>query len=187
MCGRLSEEEFLLVYDKYNSNMYSNNYGDLPRNSSDRDVHYERTRRRGTQRYLRESCYHRVKSTATTFLATFMWKRPLNSIALATTTHRKPKRVSDGTNTQVRAQMTNKYRIKMVQRELYNIRDPPWGGDRKKKRNTVTIKNQTCNRASRLIYRNQSPRTLLRIFLLSVNSLFSFLCHQDLITCCLIY
>ena len=72
-----------------------------------------------------------LKCTAATFLAAFMWRRPLNSAVLATTTHRKPNRVSDGTCTQVRAQMINKHRIKMVQRELYNVRDPPWENDRK--------------------------------------------------------
>ena len=77
-----------------------------------------------TQKYLRESHYHRIKCTVTTFLAAFTWRRPLNSAALATTTHKKPEKVSDGTDTQVRAQMINKCRIKMVQRELYNVRDP---------------------------------------------------------------
>ena len=106
--------------------MYSNNQGNLPRNSSDKGVHHEHTRKRGTQKYLRESCYHRIECTASTFLAAFMWKRPLNSVALATTTHRKPKRVSDETGIQVRVQMINKCRIKMVQRELYNGKDPPY-------------------------------------------------------------
>ena len=101
--GRWFEEEYLLRYDKYSSNMYSNNRGDLPRNSSDKDVHHKYTRRRGTQNYLRKSCYHHIECTATTFLTTFMWRRPLNNAVLATTTHRKPKRVSDGTGTQVRA------------------------------------------------------------------------------------
>ena len=78
-----------------------------------------------TQKYLRESCYHRIECTAATFLTTFMLRRPLNSTSLATTTHKKPKNVSDGTNTQVRAQMINKYRIKMAKRELYNVRDSP--------------------------------------------------------------
>ena len=53
-----------------------------------------------------------------------MWKRPLNNAVLATTTHRKPKRMSNGTDTQVRDQMINKCKIKMVQRELYNMKDP---------------------------------------------------------------
>ena len=62
-------------------------------------------------------------------MAVFMWRRPLNNAALAITTHRKPNRVSDGTGTQVRAQITNKCRIKMVQRGLYNVWDLPKGGD----------------------------------------------------------
>ena len=60
-----------------------------------------------------------------------MWKRPLNSAASTNTTHKKPKRVSNGTGTQVRAQMINKYRIKMVQKGLYNVKDPPWERRRK--------------------------------------------------------
>ena len=152
--GRLSEEEYLFRYDKYSSKMYSNDQSDLPWNFNDRDVHHEHTRRRETQKYLRKSCYHNIECTTATFLATFMWRRPLNNAALVITTHRKPKRVSNGTGTQIKAQMTNKCRIKIVQRELYNVRDPPWGRDRKKKRNTIAIRNQTCNRALRAIYWN---------------------------------
>ena len=78
-----------------------------------------------TQKYLRKSCYHRIECTATTFLTTFMWRRPLNSAILATTTHRKSKKVSDGTDTQIRPQMINKCRIKIVQGELYNVKNLP--------------------------------------------------------------
>ena len=120
--------------------MYSYNQGDLPRNSIDRDVHHEHTKRKETQKYLREtqkypweSCYYRFECTTFTFLVIFMWRRPLNSAALATTTHRKPKRVSNKTGTQVRAKMTNKYRIKMIQRELYNVRNLPGGRNRKER------------------------------------------------------
>ena len=104
--------------------MYSNNQGDLPKNSSDRDVHHEYTRR-GTQKYLRENCYHSIECTAATFLAAFMLRRLLNSVVLATTIHRKSEIVSNGTGTQVKAQMINKCRIKMVHWELYNVKDPP--------------------------------------------------------------
>ena len=89
------------------------------------NVYHERPRMMGPQKYLRENCYHRIECTATTFLAAFMLRRPLNNVVLAITTHKKPKRVSDGTGIQVKAQMINKCRIKMVQRELYNVRDPP--------------------------------------------------------------
>ena len=54
-----------------------------------------------------------------------MWRKPLNSVTLATTTHRILERVSDGTDTEVGAQMINKCKIRMTQRELYNRRDPP--------------------------------------------------------------
>jgi len=79
----------------------------------------------GTQKYLRKSCYHRIECIADTFLVVLMWRRSLNSVTLATAAHRKPKKVSDGTGTQVRAQITNKYKTKMIQRKLYNVRDPP--------------------------------------------------------------
>ena len=63
----------------------------------------EHTRRKEAQKYLRKSYYHRIKCTAAIFLAVFMWRKPLNSAALATPTHRKPENVSDGTGTQVKA------------------------------------------------------------------------------------
>ena len=78
-----------------------------------------------TQKYLRESCYHCIECTTATFLTAFMLRKPLNSAALAITTYRKLERVFDGTSTQVRAQMINKCSIKIVHRELYNMRDPP--------------------------------------------------------------
>ena len=70
--------------------------------------------RKKSKKYLRKSCYHRIKCTAATFLAAFMWKRFLNSAALATTTHRKPENVSDRTSTQVRARMINKWKMKII-------------------------------------------------------------------------
>ena len=32
------------------------------------------------QKYLRKSCYHRIKCITAAFLAALMWKKPLNSI-----------------------------------------------------------------------------------------------------------
>ena len=122
---RWFEEGHLLGYDKYSSNMYSNNQGDPLGNSSNKDMHHERIRMKETQKYLVERCYYHIECIATTFLATFMWRRPLNSATLTTATHNRPKRVSYETDTQVRDQMVNKYRIRIVQRELYNVRDPP--------------------------------------------------------------
>ena len=113
-------------------NMYSICQPNPPESSNKRDIFHEHTRMKETQKYPRESCHHRVKCTATTFLTTFMWRRPLNSTTLATTIHKKPKSVSDGTGTQVRARMINKCRIKMVQRRIYNVKGSSWRGDREK-------------------------------------------------------
>jgi len=70
-----------------------------------------------------------------------MWRRPLNSTTLATTTHRKSERVSNGIGTQVRVRMINRWRVKMIQRRIYKVKDSSWIRDRKKeKENTVIIK-----------------------------------------------
>ena len=63
-----------------------------------------------------------------------MWRRPLNSATLATTTHRKPEKVPDRISTQVKAWMFNKCRMKMVQREIYKVKDPPREKGRKRER-----------------------------------------------------
>ena len=73
---------------------------------------------------LRKSYYHRIKYTVTTFLAAFMWGRHLNSETLVIITHREPEEVSDRTDTQVKSQMNDKCRIRMIQRELYNVKNP---------------------------------------------------------------
>ena len=94
-------------------------------------MHRECIGRMETKKYLTKSYCHHIECPVANFLATFMWRRLLNSAALTTTTHRRPERVSDGTGTQVVAQMTNKCRIKIVQKGLYNVRDSSWMGDRR--------------------------------------------------------
>ena len=63
-----------------------------------------------------------------------MWRRPLNSATLATATHRKLEKVVDGTSTQVRVQMINKWRMKIVQKKIYKVEDSSWKGDGKRER-----------------------------------------------------
>ena len=50
----------------------------------------------------------------------------LNSEILATTTHRKPEEVSNETGTQVISQTIDKCRVKMIQRELYIVKNLLW-------------------------------------------------------------
>ena len=107
------------------SNVYSITQSDILGNFTERDVHCERTERVEVRKYLRKNYCHHIECPAANFLAAFMCKRPLNIVVWATATHKKSEMVSDGTNTQVVVQMINKCRIKMVQRELYNIRNLP--------------------------------------------------------------
>ena len=120
-------------------------HGDVPGGSIDKDMHYERTGRMRARKYLRKNCYHRIECSAANFLVTFMWRRPLNSAALATPIHRGSERVSDGISTQVVAWMINKWRAKTIQREIYNVRNPKGKGSRNQEKNTIAIRKQICN------------------------------------------
>ena len=77
---------------------------------------------------LRKSCCHRIKCTVTTFLVAFMWRIHLNSDTLVTTTHKEPEEVTDRTGTQVKYQINDKCRVKMIWKELYNVKNPLWKG-----------------------------------------------------------
>ena len=70
--GRQSEEEYLLGQAKYRSYIDSNDQSDLPGSSNDRDVRHKRTRKMGTQKYLRESCYHRIEYSVANSLIALM-------------------------------------------------------------------------------------------------------------------
>ena len=95
------------------------------------------------KKYLRECCYHRIECLAANFLTAFMRRRFLNNAALATTTNRRSERVSDGTGTRVVTQIINRRRIKIIQRDLYNVRGPPLIGDQKN-REKNHCSNQNC-------------------------------------------
>ena len=42
--------------------------------SIDKDIHHESTRQREVMKYLRESCYHRIKYSTINSLTALMWK-----------------------------------------------------------------------------------------------------------------
>ena len=58
-----------------------------------------------------------------------MWKRRLNSATLVNATHRELRKVVDGISTQVRVQMINRWKVKMIQKGLYKVGDSPQKGD----------------------------------------------------------
>ena len=97
--------------------------------------------REENSKYLRKSCHHHIKCTGAAFLATLMWRRPLNSAALATATHRGLKGVFDGMGAQMGVQMINKCKVQMIRNSLYNVEKPPWrGANKKEEENTVVCK-----------------------------------------------
>ena len=64
-------------------------------------------------------------------LATLMGKWPLNSTISVAATHRKWGKAADGTSTQVATCMINKWRAKINEKEIYNVRNPPGKEDQK--------------------------------------------------------
>ena len=83
---------------------------------------------------LRKSCCHRIICTVTTFLTTFMWRRHLNNETLVTTTHKEPEEVFNGRDTQVKSQMDDKCKVKMMIKRLYNVKNHLCSGDWKNHR-----------------------------------------------------
>ena len=68
-----------------------------------------------------------------------MWRRPLNSAALANTTHKKPEKVSDGIGTQVKVRMINRCRVKMVRMRIYKVEGLLIGGWKNREERTMII------------------------------------------------
>ena len=55
----------------------------------------------------------------------------MNSTTLVAATHRKLEKAANETSTQVVTCMINKWRAKINEKEVYNVRNPPGKGDRK--------------------------------------------------------
>ena len=57
----------------------------------------------------------------------------MNNTALAATTHRGLKEVSDGMGTQVGIQIINECKVQMIRKELYNVEETQEEGAKKKR------------------------------------------------------
>ena len=78
----------------------------------------------GVEKYLRKNYYHYIECSAANSLTAFTWRKPLNNVTLVTLTHKEPIRVFDGTSIQVVAWTIDEWRAKIIQMEIYNVRDP---------------------------------------------------------------
>ena len=72
--GRHYEKEYLLGQAKHISDIDPNDQSDLSGSSNDRDMCHKCTRKIETQKYLRESYYHRIECSVANFLAALMRK-----------------------------------------------------------------------------------------------------------------
>ena len=97
--GKLSEKIFLLGVIERGSIVYSNHYNNSPQSSHHAETPHKHTEKK-TPKYLEKSCCHYIKCIVPTFMTTFMWSRPLNSVPWEITTQKKLKKKFDGTNTQ---------------------------------------------------------------------------------------
>ena len=68
-----------------------------------------------------------------------MWSRPLNSVFLVITTHKKLKKKFDGTTTQMVAWIMNKCKRRMVEGDYIRGNIFHKGGDRNKERFLVLL------------------------------------------------
>ena len=57
----------------------------------------------------------------------------MNSAVLVAATYREFRKMVDGTSTRVMTCMINRWRAKIDWNEIYNVRDPPRMGDRKRR------------------------------------------------------
>ena len=75
----------------------------------------------------------------------------MNSTTLVAATHRKLEKAADGISTQVATCMINKWRSKINEKEVYNVRNPPRKGGQKinlgKTIAVCTILKSFCNQA----------------------------------------
>ena len=128
---------------------------------------------RGKCKTSRRSHNYRIKWRKATFSAPLMWKRQANSVSLANATHRKIRKISDGTGTQVKVQMDNKCKVLINLRRLYKGRKSPWRRDRnlinrkergRKSKAIVFDQNQRCTHT---VPRTKYPVDIKEIFLRS--------------------
>ena len=70
---------------------------DFSGNSTDKDMYYERIGEMEAQKYLRESCYHRIECSVANFLAALMRKWSLNSAFQSYSYPRRLQECADGT------------------------------------------------------------------------------------------
>ena len=154
-----------LAKQSWGPKVWSAIQGNVPGDSIDKDIHHEGTRQRGTMKYLRESCYHRIECYVANSLATLMYKWYMNSNFQPYSYSQRLQEVVDGTRINVR-NLVYTWRVEMKEWGQYKKERIPWGvriGEEEK--NTVIARTILVIKFKRNIYKNQPPRIVLRMIL----------------------
>ena len=120
-------------------------HGNIPRDSIDKDIHHEGIGQKGTMKYLRESCYHRIECSVTYSLAALIWKWYLNSNFQPYNYSLKLQKDTNGTRINVK-NVVYTWRVDMKEGRPYKRERIPWGeGIRELREKHCKNKNRTCN------------------------------------------
>ena len=85
-----------------------------PEDSTDKDKHQEEIGQREAKKYLRESCYHRIKGSTANPLAALMWRWYLNNDILSYSYSQRLQEYADGTRIKA-SNLTYTWRVEMKQ------------------------------------------------------------------------
>ena len=94
--------------------------------SIDKDTHHESTGQKEAMKYLKESCYHRIESSAANSLVTLMWKWYLNSNFQPYSYSWKFQEVADGIRIKA-SNLVYTWRVEMKEGGYYKKERRPWG------------------------------------------------------------
>ena len=117
-------------------------------------MHYERTKQMGIEKYIRESCYHRIECSVANSLAALMRKWYLNSIFQF---YSYSQRLQEGAD-RIRINTSNliyTWRVEIKERREYKIeRRPRWKGIRELREKYCSTKSCTCNHIQEIYTRS---------------------------------
>ena len=151
----------------------------IPENSINKDMHYEGTKQMGAEKYLRESCYHRIEYSVTNSLATLMRKWCLNNTFQPYSYSQRLQEGADGTMINTNNLMYM-WRVEIKERREYKIeRRPRWKGIGEWRKKYCSNKSCTCNWLQELYTRTDLLGLCWGRFILNKTGLFLLYCYLD--------
>ena len=142
-------------------------------------MHYERTKQMGIEKYIRESCYHRIECSVANSLAALMKKWYLNSIFQSYSYSQRLQESADRIRINTSNRMyTWRVEIKEIREDKIEKR-PRWKGIRELREKYYSNKSCTCNQLQKLYTRTDLLELCQGRFSLDKTNLFLLYCHLD--------